>query len=72
VRYSTTTVLARRWHDETVIHLTAQKDVEGFDVDRAKCPLLELIRCTHVDVSLGPPVVITIPGHDPDELAPGV
>lgn len=55
-----------------MIRLTAQRDVEGFDVDRVKYPLLEFIPCTRVNVNLGPPVVITVPGHDPDELASDV
>jgi hypothetical protein len=41
-------------------------------VDRVKYPLLELIPTNRCDVYLGPPIIITVPGHGLAELAPGV
>lgn len=55
-----------------MIRLTAPQEMVGLDVDRVKYPLLQFIPCTRVDVDLGPPLVITVPGHGLDELAPGV
>jgi hypothetical protein len=56
-----------------VLRLTASTQANSsIDIQKVKYPLLELIPCNVVDVELGPPVVITVPGHGLSELAPGV
>jgi hypothetical protein len=52
--------------------MTATVEVLRLDIDRVKYPILEFIPCTRVEVDLGPPLVITVPGHGVDELASGV
>ena len=58
-----------------MIRLTSAGDKRPtlrLNVERAKYPLLQFIPCTAVNVQLGPPLVIEVPGHEVSELAPAV